>query len=366
MTRVYLDYNATTPVEPSVLQPLLPYLGPQFSNASSSYALGQTAKKAVAMARNQESLMLGASDPSEIVFLSGGTESISYAIKGAALAAKRISGRIHIITFCVEHVAILETIKWLQTQGFQVTYLPVDRFGCVRIQDVLDSIAPQTCVVSIMLANSEVSSLHPVAEISQVVRQFVKNQENDLPIVVHTDASQAIGKARVNVQDLGVDLLTISGHKLYAPKGFGAIYVRDGIVLDTLIHGASQENGCRGGTENVELIVALGQACALVEMNLHEYAIIIQETGRSFSSRSRNTAVLRKLATRTIVSTQAQDQHVIVTGKTVPPKKEKNLERHSEPIAISHVLVAMHVAPEFAKGTLRLSLYHTRGSITRC
>ncbi|KAI9912761.1 hypothetical protein PsorP6_005822 [Peronosclerospora sorghi] len=386
MARVYLDYNATTPVEPSVLQALLPYLGPQFGNASSSYALGQTARKAVAMARNQVSSMLGASDPNEIVFLSGGTESINYAIKGAALAAKRISGRSHIITSCVEHVAILETCKWLQTQGFQVTYLPVDRFGCVRIQDVLDALAPQTCVVSIMLANNEVGSLQPVAEISQVVRQFVKNQENGLPIVVHTDASQAIGKVRVNVQDLGVDLLTIAGHKVYAPKGVGALYVRDGIVLDTLIHGASQENGRRGGTENVALIAALGQACALVEMNLHEYAIIMQE------SRAFLLEQIQKHCSLTNVSYQVNghpelslpntlsisfeniDAHRLLDliendgvyasagsachshRKDSATRKEKNPERHVEHIAISHVLVAMHVAPEFAKGTLRLSV----------
>jgi cysteine desulfurase len=277
MARVFLDYNATTPVEPAVLQALLPYLGQQFGNASSSYALGQQANKAVANARAQVASMLGATDSSEVVFLSGGTESINYALKGAAMAARRESGRSHIVTSCVEHVAVLETCKWLATQDFQVTYLPVDRFGCVRVQDVLDALTPETCVVSVMLANNEVGSLQPVADISRTVRRYV-DEEHGLPIAVHTDASQAIGKVRVNVQDLGIDLLTIAGHKLYAPKGVGALYIREGTHVDALIHGASQENGRRGGTENVALVVALGEACALVEQNLHEYAVVMHES----------------------------------------------------------------------------------------
>ncbi|KAG2768309.1 hypothetical protein JG687_00000525 [Phytophthora cactorum] len=386
MTRVYLDYNATTPVDPSVLQALLPYLGPQFGNASSSYALGQKAKEAVATARTQVASMLGAADPSEIVFLSGGTESINYAIKGAALAAKRESGRNHIVTSCVEHIAVLETCKWLETQGFQVTYLPVDRFGCVRLQDVLDALTSQTCVVSVMLANNEVGSLQPIAEISRAVRRFVEEDDDHLPIVVHTDASQAIGKVRVNVQDLGVDLLTVAGHKLYAPKGIGALYIREGTVVDTIIHGASQENGRRGGTENVALVAALGQACALVEKNLHEYAVMMQE------SRAFLLEQIQKHCSLTNVSYQVNGHPELSLPNTLSisfekinaPRlldlieadgiyasagsachshthdcsngKEQSPEGQEEHITISHVLAAMHVAPEFAKGTLRLSV----------
>ncbi|GMF13778.1 unnamed protein product [Phytophthora lilii] len=382
MTRVYLDYNATTPVEPAVLQALLPFLGPQFGNASSAYALGQTAKKAVATARAQVAAMLGAA-AAEVVFLSGGTESINYAIKGSALAAKRDSSRSHIVTSCVEHVAVLETCKWLETQGFQVTYLPVDRFGCVRVQDVLDALTPQTCVVSIMLANNEVGSLQPVADISRAVRRFVEEEEDRLPILVHTDASQAIGKVRVNVQDLGVDLLTIAGHKLYAPKGVGALYIREGTVVDTIIHGASQESGRRGGTENVALVVALGQACALVEKNLHEYAVIMQE------SRTFLLEQIQKHCSLTNVSYQVNGHPELSLPNTLSisfenisaprildsdgvyasagsachshkqdnsDNKQKNPESSEEHITISHVLAAMHVAPEFAKGTLRLSV----------
>ncbi|KAL3660191.1 hypothetical protein V7S43_014722 [Phytophthora oleae] len=385
MTRVYLDYNATTPVEPAALQALLPFLGPQFGNASSSYALGQTAKQAVATARAQVASMLGAADANEIVFLSGGTESINYAIKGAALAAKRESNRNHIVTSCVEHVAVLETCKWLETQGFQVTYLPVDRFGCVRVQDVLDALTVQTCVVSIMLANNEVGSLQPVAEISQAVRRFVEEDDARLPIVVHTDASQAIGKVRVNVQDLGVDLLTVAGHKLYAPKGIGALYLREGTAVDTIIHGASQENGRRGGTENVALVAALGQACALVEKNLHEYAVIMQESRSFLLEQIQKHCSLTNVsyqvnghpelslpntlsisfeninAPRILDLIEADDVYASAgsachSHKSSGNDKEKSPESQEEHITISHVLAAMHVAPQFAKGTLRLSV----------
>ncbi|KAK1929467.1 Cysteine desulfurase IscS [Phytophthora citrophthora] len=385
MTRVYLDYNATTPVEPAVLQALLPFLGPQFGNASSSYDLGQTAKQAVNTARTQVASMLGAADPNEIVFLSGGTESINYAIKGAAMAAKRESNRNHIVTSCVEHVAVLETCKWLETQGFQVTYLPVDRFGCVRVQDVLDALTPQTCVLSIMLANNEVGSLNPVAEISQAVRRFAEEEGTRLPIVVHTDASQAIGKVRVNVQDLGVDLLTIAGHKLYAPKGIGALYLREGTAVDTIIHGASQENGRRGGTENVPLVAALGQACALVEKNLHEYAVIMQESRMFLLEQIQKHCGLTNVsyqvnghpelslpntlsisfeninAPRILDLIEADGVYASAgsachSHKSSSNDKEKKPESQEEHITISHVLAAMNVAPEFAKGTLRLSV----------
>ncbi|CAI5701578.1 unnamed protein product [Peronospora effusa] len=358
MTRVSLDDNATTPVEPAVMQALLPYFGPQFGNASSTYALGQNAKKAVEMARTQVASMLGASDSNEIVFLSGGTESINYAIKGSALAAKRTSGRNHIVTSSVEHVAVLETCKWLETQGFQVTYLPVNNFGCVR----------------------------PVAAISRAVRRFVEDEENRLPIVVHTDASQAIGKVRVNVVELDVDLVTMAGHKFYAPKAVGALYVRKSMVLDTIIHGASQENGRRGGTENVGLVAALGQACALVEKNLHEYAVIMQE------SRAFLLEQIQKHCSLTNVSCQVNGHPELSLPNTLSisfenidasrlldlieadgvyasagsachshkqdrtTEQEKNLDRDGKHITISYVLAAMHVAPEFAKGTLRLSV----------
>lgn len=277
---VYLDFNATTPLEPRVLQAMLPHLGPQFGNASSSYPLGSAAKAAVTAARAQVGALLEVDDPeAELVFLSGGTESINFAIKGSAQAARRATGRNHIITTSVEHVAVLETCKALEAQGFSVSYLPVDQYGRVHVQDVLAAVTPQTCLVSVMLANNEVGTLQPVAEIVQALQRHVADSaEPRHPVLVHTDASQAIGKVPVSVRDLGVDLLTVAGHKLYAPKGIGALYIRSGTPEpDTLIHGAAHEHGRRAGTENVAYDVALGEACALVSEHLHEYRVVMQE-----------------------------------------------------------------------------------------
>ncbi|UIZ29899.1 hypothetical protein KXD40_002801 [Peronospora effusa] len=237
-----------------------------------------------------------------------------------------------------------------------------------------------------MLANNEVGSLQPVAAISRAVRRFVEDEENRLPIVVHTDASQAIGKVRVNVVELDVDLVTMAGHKFYAPKAVGALYVRKSMVLDTIIHGASQENGRRGGTENVGLVAALGQACALVEKNLHEYAVIMQE------SRAFLLEQIQKHCSLTNVSCQVNGHPELSLPNTLSisfenidasrlldlieadgvyasagsachshkqdrtTEQEKNLDRDGKHITISYVLAAMHVAPEFAKGTLRLSV----------
>lgn len=386
MTRVYLDYNATTPVDPAVLKALLPYLGPHFGNASSVYKLGQTAKEAIVKARSQVASMLGARNSSDVVFVSGGTESINHAIKGVALAAMRDSGRNHIVTSCVEHVAVLETCRWLETQNFRVTYLPVDRFGCVCVTDVFKVLTPQTCLVSVMLANNEVGSLQPVAEISRAVRRFVEESNDHLPIVVHTDASQAIGKVCVNVQDLGVDLLTVAGHKLYAPKGIGALFIREGTLIDAFIHGAAQENGRRGGTENVALIVALGQACALVEKHLHEYAVIMQESraflleqiqkhcslsnvsyqvnGHPELSLPNTLSISFELidASRLLDLIEADGVYASagsachsdkLSGENTASKSPEDKEEQS---TISHVLAAMHVDPKFARGTLRLSV----------
>lgn len=279
-TSAYLDYNATTPLDAKVLQSMLPYLGPQFGNASSPYPLGVNAKQAVARARAQVGAMLEAEDAErEVVFLSGGTESINYALKGSATAALRATGRNHIITSAVEHVAVLETCRFLETKGFHVTYLPVDQFGRVHVSDVLAAVTSQTFLVSIMLANNEVGTLQPVGDIARALQRHVQESpELRHPILVHTDASQAIGKMPVSVRDLGVDLLTIAGHKLYAPKGIGALYIRRGTLEpDVLIHGASHEHGRRAGTENVAYAVALGAACEIVRERLPEFRVVMQE-----------------------------------------------------------------------------------------
>ena len=267
---IYLDYNATTPIDPAVAAAMRPYLDGQFGNPSSSHAYGQAAKEAVEQARAQVAALLGCA-PAEVIFTSGGSESDNQAIKGIAFA-RRERGT-HLITSQIEHPAVQSTCRYLEARhGFQVTYLPVDRDGLVDPAAVEAAITPQTILITIMHANNEVGTLEPIAEIGQVARRH--------GIAFHTDAAQSVGKVPVQVDDLGVDLLTVVGHKLYAPKGIGALYVRRGTRLDSLIHGAGHEDGRRAGTENVPYIVALGTACALAREQLPRFGPKERELNR--------------------------------------------------------------------------------------
>ena len=258
---IYLDYNATTPIDPSVKEAMLPYLEEEFGNPSSSYAYGQRAKEAVERAREQVAALIRAT-PEEIILTSGGSESDNHAIIGAALASSQ-KGR-HIITSRIEHPAVLGTCRYLEDRlGFEVTYLTVDGYGVVDPDDVRNSIKKNTVLIIIMHANNEVGTIELVEEIGEIA------QEREISF--HTDAAQSCGKIEVDVNRLHVDLLTIAGHKLYAPKGVGALFIRDGIRLDSLIHGAGQEKGRRAGTENVPYIVGLGAACEIARKLLPTY-----------------------------------------------------------------------------------------------
>ena len=255
---IYLDYNATTPVDPAVVEAMLPYLSTHFGNPSSSHHYGQFAHRAIDTARDQVAHLIDCL-PGEIIFTGGGSESDNLAIRGAALA-RRSRGN-HIITQVTEHPAVLNTCRALERlHGFRVTYLPVDSSGRVSSAGVEAAIEDRTVLITIMLANNETGTLQPITEIAQIARQR--------GVLVHTDASQAIGKIPVRIGELGVDMLTIAGHKLYAPKGTGALYVRRGLQLEPLIYGGGQEAGLRAGTENVAYMVALGSACALAQQQL--------------------------------------------------------------------------------------------------
>jgi cysteine desulfurase len=261
MPVIYLDYNATTPVDARVLEAMLPYLREQFGNPSSSHAYGQDAHDAVDRARGKVAGLLGANQD-EIVFTGGGSESDNLAIKGIA-EARREQGD-HIITSQVEHPAVIETCRYLERHGFRVSYLPVDRYGIVDPQDVERAIMPRTILVTIMHANNETGSIQPIGEIGRIARAH--------DVLLHTDAAQSVGKIPTRVDELNVDLLTVAGHKLYAPKGIGALYVRRGVRLEPLIHGASHESGRRAGTENVASIAGLGEACRIAGEDLSESA----------------------------------------------------------------------------------------------
>jgi cysteine desulfurase len=261
---IYLDYNATTPLDPAVVEAILPYLREHFGNPSSAHVLGKNAHNAVEDARRQVGDLLGAS-ADEIVFTGGGSEASNQALKGAVFATLQgIFGRwaqdAHVVTSAIEHPATLQPCEFLKRLGCRVTVVPVDRYGCVDPEDVRKALDRKTTIVSIMHANNEVGTLQPIREIAHLA--------HERGALMHTDAAQSVGKVPVDVNALGVDLLSVAGHKIYAPKGVGVLFMRRGVKLEPLIHGAGHEQGRRAGTENVPYAVGLGMACAVARRSL--------------------------------------------------------------------------------------------------
>ena len=254
---IYMDNAATTAVKPEVLEAMMPYFTDIAGNPSSIHRAGRDARRAVEHAREQVATALGC-EKSEVYFTAGGSESDNWAIKGAAIALQK-KGR-HIITSSIEHHAVLHTCEFLEKNGFAVTYLPVDSEGFVRVEDVKNAIREDTILISIMMANNEIGTIEPIAEIARVAH------EHD--VLMHTDAVQAVGAIPVNVRELDVDMLSLSGHKFYGPKGIGALYIRKGVKIENLIHGGAQERSKRAGTENLASVVGLGKAIELATANL--------------------------------------------------------------------------------------------------
>ncbi len=257
MKKVYLDYAATTPTDPEVLFAMEPYFFDKSGNASSLHAYGQEAKKAIEDSREVLAEFIGAK-PDEIVFTSGGTESDNYALLGSAYALEKKGN--HIITSAIEHHAIIEPLKFLEKKGFKITYLKVDKDGLVSPQELREAITDKTILVSIMQANNEIGTLEPVAELGKIAKEK--------GIYFHTDAVQTIGHIPVNVDELNADLLSLSAHKFYGPKGVGALYIRKGSRLETFMRGGDQERGRRGSTYNTTGIVGLGKAIELCQKNM--------------------------------------------------------------------------------------------------
>jgi len=351
MKPIYLDYNATTPLDPQVRQAMLPYLGDNFGNPSSTHPYGTTARKAVEKARQQVAELLGCK-PYEIVFTGGGSEANNLAIKGVALAYGEKGN--HIVTSAIEHPAVLEVCRYLEARGFRVTYLEVDEHGLVDPQDVAKAITPDTILVTIMHANNEVGTIQPIAEIASITRQR--------GVLLHSDCAQTVGKIPVNVEELGVDLASIAAHKFYGPKGIGALYVRSGVDLVPIIHGASQEMGLRAGTENVPAIVGLGEACRIVSENLEKHS----EHMRSMRERLRQGLSRldgirfhghpEKCLPNTLsVGFRGLEANTILAELTTVAASP-GAACHSEGEDISHVLQAMKVPREFAIGTIRFSV----------
>ena len=261
--RIYLDHAATTPVSKTVLDAMTPFFLNCPGNASAVYGIGREARKAIEKARRQTASVIGA-EPREILFTSGGSESDNLAVKGAAFALRE-KGR-HIITTAIEHPAVLNSCRWLEKQGFDVTYIQPDRVGLIDPEEIRNAIRGDTILISVMAANNEIGTIEPIGEIGRIAK--------DRGIVFHTDAVQAIGSVPVNVNKWKADLLSLSAHKFYGPKGVGTLYVRKGTRIDSQIHGGEQERGLRAGTENVPGIVGLGEAIAEAGKNLKENAAL--------------------------------------------------------------------------------------------
>jgi cysteine desulfurase len=351
MKPIYLDYNATTPIDPEVIEAMQPYLYEHFGNPSSSHWYGIQAKKAVEKAREQAADLLGC-HPDEIIFTSGGSESNNLAIKGIAFAYGH-KGH-HIVTSEIEHPAVINVCKYLETQGFQVTYLPVNTFGLIEIETLAKAIRPQTILISIMHANNEVGTIQPLPEIARLAGQH--------GIIFHTDAAQSVGKIPTRIDKLGVDLLSVAGHKLYAPKGVGALYIRRGIQLQKLIHGASHERNLRAGTENVPGIVGLGKACEIAKRDLSQNLLTMKKTrDRLYKGLEQKLDGIRlnghpeKRLPNTLNVGFANLEANTLLSRMEGLAVSAGSACHSGSVEVSPVLAAMKVPLEYAMGSIRFS-----------
>ena len=352
MRRIYLDYNATTPLAPEVRSAMQPFIAEHFGNPSSDHSLGRAASEAISDGREQLAGLIGA-EADETYFTGGGTESNNLAIKGIFLGdASFLSG--HLITSAIEHPATSVPAQYLEKHGVRVTYVPCDENGIVDPNDVKAAIAPDTKLVSIMLANNEVGSIQPIPEIARICR------EHD--VHSHTDAAQAVGKLHVDVNELGVDMLSIAAHKMYAPKGIGALFVRDSVDLTPLLHGANHERGIRAGTENTPYIVALGRAAKLASERLSsnhfdtEYRDLLwsQIRKRLGNAVTSNSDFETCLPNTLSVSFEQVSAHQLL-AETPEVCASTGAACHSGKTKISATLAAMGVSEAQAAGTVRLS-----------
>jgi cysteine desulfurase len=353
MNRVYLDHNATTPVDAAVLEAMLPYFSGDFGNASSIHAFGQRARAAVETAREQVAELVNAR-PQEIIFTSGGTESDNHAIFGVASAS---SSSAHIITSSIEHEAVLNTCQVLEKQGVAVTYLAVSRDGLVNLDDLRKAIRPDSVLITVMHANNELGTIQPLAEIGRIAA--------DHDIYFHTDAVQSVGKIPVDVKALQLDLLSLSGHKFYAPKGVGAIYIKGGTRLRQLLYGGHHQRGFRPGTENVAGIVGLGKAAELARMSLEQDAACISvlrnalEQGllaRVPDSRPNAAGAPRTPNTSNITFPGIEGEALIIALDLKGIACSTGAACSSGAVEPSHVLTAIGLPAEEARASIRFSL----------
>jgi cysteine desulfurase NifS/selenium donor protein len=362
---IYLDYNATTPVDKEVVGAMRPYLEDYFGNPSSIHSYGTETKKAVENARRQVAGLINCK-PEEIIFTSGGTESNNHAIKGYAFANEK-KGR-HIITSAIEHPAVIEVCRYLESKGFYVTYLPVDQYGLVKPDEIEAAITSQTILITIMHANNEIGTIQLIREIAHIAHRH--------GIVLHSDAAQSVGKYPVDVNDLGTDMLSIAGHKLYGPKGIGVLYIREGLILEKLIHGADHEYNRRAGTENVPEIVGLGLACEIAGRDSSETISKIQRLRdllyehliKSIPDIRLNGHPELRLPNTLNISFRQLDANTILNHLEMKGvAASAGAACHTDTIEVSPVLTAIGLDTDTAMGTIRFSLgkYNTEEEIIK-
>lgn len=348
---LYLDYNSTTPIDPRVLDAMLPFLKDNFANPSSTHHFGQNINEKVKEAREQSANFINA-EPNELIFTSGATEAINLAIKGVA-ASYSAKGK-HIITVATEHKAVLDTCKDLEKKGFEVTYLPVQKNGLIDLAELQKAIRTDTILVSVMYVNNETGVIQPIKEIAKLA--------HDKGALFMTDATQAVGKIEIDVNDLGIDLLCFSGHKMYAPKGIGALYVKNKVKLTPQVHGGGHEQGLRSGTLNVPGIIALAKACeiASVEMALNQKNITalrdkLETELLKLPNTSINGIIENRIFNTTNICFKGQDANVLI-GRMKNIAVSNGSACSSAVVEPSHVLKAMGLSDEEAFASLRFSL----------
>ncbi len=352
--KIYLDFNASTPIAPEVAEAMKPFLSQHFGNPSSQHWAGIPAKEAVEHARQQVADLLQCS-PGEIVFTSGGSESNNHAIKGVFFTLREKGN--HIITTQIEHPAVINPCRFLEKLGAEVTYIPVDQYGSVDPHDIQRAITPRTILITVMHANNEVGTIQPIEEISKIAKKR--------GIVFHTDAAQSVGKIATKVDQLGVDLLSIAGHKVYAPKGIGALYIRKGIPIEPLIHGAGHESGRRAGTENVLLIVGLGKACEIAKQYIGDdrictmrdrfWKLLQDDFGEKVVLNGHPVYRLPNTLNVSFVGKAGGE----ILSRLDGVAASTGAACHSGSVELSPVLKAMGISPEVGMGAIRFSLGRT-------
>jgi len=352
--KIYLDFNASTPIAPEVAEAMKPFLTQHFGNPSSQHWAGIPAKEAVEHARQQVAELLQCS-PGEIVFTSGGSESNNHAIKGVFFTLREKGN--HIITTQIEHPAVINPCRFLEKLGAEVTYIGVDQYGRVDPGEIGKAVTKKTILITVMHANNEVGTIQPIEEISKIAKKH--------GIVFHTDAAQSVGKIETRVDELGVDLLSVAGHKIYAPKGVGALYIREGTPIEPFIHGASHESGRRAGTENVLLIVGLGKSCEVAKKYLEDNNVrnLRDRFWKLLQVNFGEKVVLNGYAVHRLPNTL----NISFVGK-VGAEILSQLDGvaastgaacHSGSVELSPVLKAMRIPPEVGMGAIRFSLGRT-------